>query len=338
MPNVSKPIENKVGLIWEPGNLKLPPYISQIINPTQFTGSELDNLVETACRICYDSFNTGRSSEGLHYNVQQQNHNSVYQHPVITVRIPRKYASGAEFYGRPGLVVELDGVDYIVTANLCAVREFDLWTHRNWSVCKTDETDRIGTALRTAACIKAPLSMSGYTPDYKSEFEIINPPNPRHAFVSIYVETNRTASHEIVRHRHLAVSQRSGRYCDDRDIGFLWHPADDVVELQKVAEFSAKQVYINVLTRMMEENLPRKQAMSAARHYLPHSLRTRLILTGSLEWWVDFIDKRANRHADAVIRDVAVKIYHILRETQFANWVPNKKLNLCEDGFGFVLE
>ena len=144
-----------------------------------------------------------------------------------------------------------------------------------------------------------------------------------HASATFYLTgVSRGLSHELIRHRHLSVSELSQRH----------QPAEDVVvppaiasdpelrELFLTATTAARETYATVLAALEAKlesapagTLNRKQARQAARSVLTHATPTTLVVTGNLRAWRHFVGMRASDAADTEIRALAVTV---LRELQ----------------------
>ncbi|WP_111765563.1 FAD-dependent thymidylate synthase [Nakamurella deserti] len=139
-----------------------------------------------------------------------------------------------------------------------------------------------------------------------------------HASATFYVTgVSRALAHELIRHRHLSVSELSQRH----------HPAEDVVvptaierdpelrELFLTSTAAAREAYTTVLTALEAKvetapagTLNRKQARQAARSVLTHATPTVLVVTGNLRAWRHFVGMRASDAADTEIRALAVTV------------------------------
>jgi thymidylate synthase (FAD) len=137
-----------------------------------------------------------------------------------------------------------------------------------------------------------------------------------HASVTFYVTgVSRALTHELVRHRFLAVSQLSQRYVDNTDADPVLPPALDSVT-QLVARFAwqqAQKAYQDLTRLLRAEGLSHKQVREAARAVLPNMTETRLVVSGNLRAWRDFIKQRNTDGADAEIRLLAQEILRQLK-------------------------
>ncbi len=139
-----------------------------------------------------------------------------------------------------------------------------------------------------------------------------------HSSVSFYITgISRSATHELVRHRHFSYSQLSQRYVPEHDAQVVMPPglADDP-ELQEIvlaAADASRRAYEDLLAKLEAKIadqpnavLRRKQARQAARAVLPNDTETRIVVTGNYRAWRHFIAMRASEHADTEIRRLAI--------------------------------
>ena len=153
-----------------------------------------------------------------------------------------------------------------------------------------------------------------------------------HGSVTFYIEgVSRSLTHELVRHRHLSYSQLSQRYVNVEDTEFVIPPAlqenwdeatgwldennahttvgDEVV----LAGTHATEVYAALVDTLEAKGLDRKRAREAARAVMPNMTETKIVVTGNLRAWRDFLQKRHSVHADREIQALAAEILKHLR-------------------------
>ncbi|MGV9800604.1 FAD-dependent thymidylate synthase [Mycobacterium sp. NPDC003449] len=139
-----------------------------------------------------------------------------------------------------------------------------------------------------------------------------------HASVSFYITgISRSATHELIRHRHFSYSQLSQRYVPENDAEVVVPPGfeDDpeLVDIFTRAADANRATYTELLRRLESKFsdqpnavLRRKQARQAARAVLPNATETRIVVTGNYRAWRHFIAMRASEHADVEIRRLAI--------------------------------
>jgi thymidylate synthase (FAD) len=142
-----------------------------------------------------------------------------------------------------------------------------------------------------------------------------------HAVASFYVMgVSRALTLELVRHRFLVFSQRSQRFVDESDCNFICPPLLDKPEHADLREallrevLLARRAYTQLADALTERGVPRKQARETARAVLPECTETRLLVSGNLRAWRDFIRLRDADGVDAEMREFAQEIRRQLRE------------------------
>ncbi len=147
-----------------------------------------------------------------------------------------------------------------------------------------------------------------------------------HATATLYVRgLSRSASHELVRHRHFSFSQLSQRFVHAGDAEVVVPPLiaeDEELNRLMMRAVDESRFAYNELLDALEERLDgepnallrKKQARQAARAVLPNATETRLLVTGNFRAWRHFIGMRATEHADVEIRSLAVACLKLLRE------------------------
>lgn len=149
-----------------------------------------------------------------------------------------------------------------------------------------------------------------------------------HAVWGILVEgVSRALSHELIRHRHLSVSQLSQRFVEESEVAFVRPPEIDpespAFEIWRDGCAQALQSYRSLLAAMTGWVTARavgetktsllKRSRQAARAVLPNATETKLVLTGNARAWRHFIDLRATEGADTEIRRLAVSLLRLLQ-------------------------
>lgn len=148
-----------------------------------------------------------------------------------------------------------------------------------------------------------------------------------HSSATFYITgVSRSLTHELVRHRHLSFSQQSQRYVDESEAAFVEPPLfaelertnsldtsegtavlDAMNRIGRAAE-ECREAYAQFVEAAQAVGVKRKQAREAARAILPNGTETRIVVTGNLRAWRDFLRKRHTPHADAEIRALACRI------------------------------
>ena len=140
-----------------------------------------------------------------------------------------------------------------------------------------------------------------------------------HVSVSLYLEgISRSLTHEFVRHRHFSYSQLSQRYVDSTDVAFVLPPAfegdDAAIRIFEIGREQDLLDYEALQKHQMAKGLTKKQARESARSGLPNATETKMLVTGNLRAWMEFLIKRDNPAADAEIQRLAKLIVAELQD------------------------
>ncbi len=137
-----------------------------------------------------------------------------------------------------------------------------------------------------------------------------------HVSLTFKIICDRGITHEIVRHRLASYSQESSRYCNysgdkfGNELTFIkpcfWKEDDENYLLWKKTLEVIEQNYMALI-----KNGAKPQE---ARSILPNSLKTEIFMTANLREWRHFLKLRTSPRAHPQMREVAVKIYKILKE------------------------
>ena len=137
-----------------------------------------------------------------------------------------------------------------------------------------------------------------------------------HVSLTFKIICDRGITHEIVRHRLASYSQESSRYCNysgdkfGNELTFIkpcfWREDDAKYLLWKQTLEVIEQNYLALIKSGAKPQ--------EARSILPNSLKTEIFMTANLREWRHFLKLRTSPHAHPQMRDVALKIYKILKE------------------------
>lgn len=140
---------------------------------------------------------------------------------------------------------------------------------------------------------------------------------------------SRSLTHELIRHRFLAVSEVSQRYVDMSESYTVEPPAlTDLWNIGDVRSHHAKSVelYTELVETMITGGYTRKQAREAARCVLPGGTETKMIVSGNVRAWRDFVAQRRSVSADREIYEIADAVLHILHD-----YAPSSVSDLWDD-------
>ena len=147
------------------------------------------------------------------------------------------------------------------------------------------------------------------------------------SFTFLLENVSRSATHEIVRHRHLSFSQESQRYVGVKDeVTYVVPPAiaasiddDDKDFLERGADhpifdsvYEAVAAYHDTYSDLRDQGFNHKESAEAARSYLPNGIATTIVVTGNARSWMEFIQKRDAPGADKELQVIAQEISSLL--------------------------
>jgi thymidylate synthase (FAD) len=122
---------------------------------------------------------------------------------------------------------------------------------------------------------------------------------------------SRTMTHQLVRHTTLNFSQRSQRYVKEDENYTVIPPSilenEDALKLVKLYDNLATRIYNTLVYGY-------KIKREDARFFLPIGRRTTIVVSGTLNWINDFIEKRNTPHAQWEIRKVADIMKKLLQD------------------------
>jgi thymidylate synthase ThyX len=340
----------------------------------QLRGSPLDNVIELAGRVCYDSLGTktSRNTEDYHTHINETGHHSTHEHAnfttAITVSGPNYGLLCESLLNRPGLWVEMGGMSeerqgsmsrpvIRVTLNMRTVRDWvrggipDISERNFYSV----ELGRALAGFATALCPKACGDLAEYVGDGVTGIDcrLVAPQSDSEVWATLHFENvSRGLSHELVRHGDwTAISQRSTRFVAESESAWVPHPLilrrpDMLAAFHDYATVGA--ALYNRIAGDLETELhanpatagsARKQARGAARGVLGNALETQLIFSANLAQWKWMLKKRCSNAADAEIRIAFANVRNVLAEA-FPARFPDELWGLkpAADGLGHVVK
>ena len=140
-----------------------------------------------------------------------------------------------------------------------------------------------------------------------------------HASATFYVTgVSRTLTHELIRSRFLAFSELSQRYVDMGTSYTVVPPAIRgdwaLEELIRDHHDRSVNLYDRIVDALAAQGVSGKKAREAARAVLPGGTETRIVVSGNLRAWRNFIKQRNTPHADAEIREFSQEVLKHLKE------------------------
>lgn len=128
---------------------------------------------------------------------------------------------------------------------------------------------------------------------------------------------SRACSHQLVRHRIASYSQKSQRYVNEKQFGYVTPPVienngeakgyfDTTMEyLQKQYDLIREAIIDQYVKEGMDEKVAEKKANEDARFVLPNACETSIVVTMNIRSLFNFFKHRCCNRAQWEIRDVA---------------------------------
>lgn len=122
-----------------------------------------------------------------------------------------------------------------------------------------------------------------------------------HINISFLFQTSRSCSHELIRHRHIAVTEKSTRYCNYANLEIVLEETDSICSPMMYEQIAKTEEVYKVMSEWFEDP-------DLMREVLPNCTATKLVVTTNLREWLHIIKLRKTKHAHPVIRDLANQI------------------------------
>ena len=122
-----------------------------------------------------------------------------------------------------------------------------------------------------------------------------------HLTVSARIVCDRGTSHQLVRHRHIAVSQQSTRYVSSEDLEVIKPISLDPASLEYARWLLSVEEDETNYNRLLELGVGK----DIARSVLPLCTKTELVISANVREWRHIIEQRSSKHAHENIREVA---------------------------------
>jgi thymidylate synthase (FAD) len=130
-----------------------------------------------------------------------------------------------------------------------------------------------------------------------------------HAYATFRIsDVSRAMTHQLVRHRLLAVSQKSQRYVSEGNFDWVVPPA---VPESARAEFDGDMEVIRGLYKKWKHKGLKNED---ARFVLPNACTTELVVSANFREWRHVFQVRCHRRAQWEIREVCVALLALLNQ------------------------
>ena len=122
---------------------------------------------------------------------------------------------------------------------------------------------------------------------------------------------SRTCTHQLVRTAHAGFLQRSQRYVDESGVQVVIPPSYEELSPQLSEEVLAHIHNAEKLYKALREaGIPKGDA----RFMLLEGSESSIYMTGNFQMWLEWLEKRTDKHAQWEIRETAIQIGKILAQ------------------------
>ena len=258
--------------------------------------------IESRGRICYKSEDKINELSSIPFvkNIISRKHNSVLEMAIIQVK-----------------TINLERIWYLTPKYFCITDNIITATVRGWREFFINNIKEFSSVILEFK-EKFPILFDDIIVDNnlpKTRIHFIDTcPNDDlyHTWVAVKFITDRTMSHELVRHRPLSVLQESQRYVNY---------SNEIVFIKPTPYFEDDEISFNKWTSMMStcENLYKelyelKNTPQACRKILPNSCKTELIIYTNLREWRHILYLRTSSGADPMMRSLMIPLYYRMKE------------------------
>jgi len=131
-----------------------------------------------------------------------------------------------------------------------------------------------------------------------------------HAYATFRINgCSRAMTHQLVRHRLMAISQQSQRYVNEKQFDFVYPPS--VLEIQKRTEFFEDMKTIQEMYNKWKEYGLKNED---ARFVLPNACQSEIVISANFREFRHIFEVRCDKHAQWEIRKAATEMLKILNE------------------------
>lgn len=265
--------------------------------------------IERCGRTCYKSEDkiTEDSAEKFVDMLVRRGHTAMVEHGTIYLRIPEKSVDGQYVYPAKG--------KYISNKYSIVKPRLEGISNNEYSVFYVTTNYRV-------------LLQNGWLDDLQY---LCEPTEYHTKRITVKFICDRGVSHEFVRHRVFSFAQESTRYCNyskdkfGKECTFIIPSWLDLPE----GSYSKGKVYTDLAAPYLVKGTPEELLLlklvgdeldyfdlldkgwtaQQARAVLPNSLKTELIMTGTIEQWEGFFKLRCAKDAHPQARELAVPLY-----------------------------
>ena len=290
------------------------------------TEPDLYKRIEIAARTCYKSEDkiTDDSAKKMVKALIRRGHESPLEHSSISIIcFDKTYAYVCMLLAKYEAAMR---IPHFIKVTIDIDRPIFTGNVRAWrSLCRFHGNDPLLTYVfychypeLFSDVFDAPI-IAGLEETYRDKAAVVanTGHNDHDTIVTARFACDRGVSHELVRHRLLAISQESTRYCNyGNGVTFIepwWWPEQETSDTQFIRAScqAAEDAYTSLIASGAS---PQK-----ARAVLPNMLKTEVVATGTVEYWRKYIlPLRLSKAAHPDIRRVMEMFCHEM------NWDPDE--------------
>lgn len=151
-----------------------------------------------------------------------------------------------------------------------------------------------------------------------------------HLVITMRLDTSRSVTHELVRHRLASYAERSTRYCDSKDMVICtpaWGKGEDFNKFYNIWNHGLAYMsvpptsflYIYFITLQNTEELYNKMlergaTKQQARGILPNDLATEIVVTANAREWMHILELRTAKDAHPDMQLLMNKVKNLLKD------------------------
>jgi len=294
---------------------------------TPYTFEETLKWIEKAGRTCYDSLDriTDTSYNSFVYGRVKDAHLSIVEHSNLVLRTIRKTKSPISTYKKfkaainsPNIRVHIENEYVYIAGNYRAFLEHLLIASTNnndamFSVCHDSIKSMFSDVIEKTLHFFSDIEPCAILTESKDVPNILKR-------VTFEYVTDRSVTHELVRHRRSSFSQRSQRYVKENNLQIIIPYWFDKVDSN--VKHTVKQYFRDVeflYRQLISKDGPSKLKAEEARGVLPNAIATTIVMTTSINnvrWLLKLRDSDA---AYPPARALAVETKRILVDAKLLN-------------------
>jgi thymidylate synthase (FAD) len=130
-----------------------------------------------------------------------------------------------------------------------------------------------------------------------------------HAYATFRIKNcSRAMTHQLVRHRLMAISQQSQRYVDEEKFDYI---IPETIPAEYIDDYCSD---MDAIQKMYSKWRQRGLKKEDARFVLPNACTSEIVVSANFREWRHILKTRLSKKAQWEIRKVCTIIYEILKE------------------------